>query len=236
MALQFRIWPVLCLSAGIILAGCSSPGRAVKAVVTQSEQKAMTPAAAQARLAEGNRRFTSGKDFHRDYMSQVKTTAAGQYPFAVVLACIDSRSAPEIVFDQGLGDLFVPRLAGNYATTDVIGGMEFATKVSGAKLVVVMGHTECGAIKGAIDNVQLGNLTMVMDALKPAVEDVKNISTDRTSKNKKFVIEVTEANVRRTVEKIRADSPVMRELEQSGQLKIVGAMYDISSGQVVFLN
>ena len=131
-------------------------------------------------------------------------------------------SSPEIVFDQGIGDLFVVRIAGNYAQPDIMGSLEYATKVAGAKLVVVMGHTECGAIKGACDNVQMGNLTTVIQALHPAVEDVKEFQGDRTSKNKEFVLLVTQANVRRTVAKLRADSPILRELEQSGQIKIVG--------------
>jgi carbonic anhydrase len=149
---------------------------------------------------------------------------------------MDSRSSPEIVFDQGIGDLFVVRIAGNYAQTDIIGSLEYATKVAGAKLVVVMGHTECGAIKGACDDVKLGNLTTVIQALRPAVDDVKDVQEDRTSKNKKFVLLVTEANVRRTVAKLRTDSPVLRELEQSGQIKIVGAINDVSTGGVTFFD
>lgn len=195
----------------------------------------MTPGEAQARLVEGNRRFTGGKGVRRDYGEQVKATAKGQYPFAAVLACIDSRCPPEIVFDQGIGDLFAPRVAGNYAPVDIIGSLEFATKVAGAKLVVVMGHTECGAIKGAIDDVRLGSLTVVMEAIRPAVEQVTDISSDRTSKNKEFLREVTEANVRRTVARIRLASPLMREMEQSGQIRIVGAMYDVATGGVEFL-
>jgi len=140
------------------------------------------------------------------------------------------------VFDQGIGDLFVVRVAGNYATADILGSLEYATKVAGAKLVVVMGHTECGAIKGACDDVKLGNLTTVIQALQPAVEDVKDFQGDRTSKNKQFVLLVTEANVRRTVAKIRADSPILRDLEQSDQIKIIGAIDDISTGEVTFFD
>jgi carbonic anhydrase len=229
---------MLCTLAG--LAGCarsgtaSPPAEAVSQTLDKAEQSAISPDAALARLEEGNRRFVSGESLRRDYPAQVKATSSGQYPFAVVLSCIDSRSTPEIVFDRGIGDLFVTRVAGNYAPTDVIGGIEFATKVSGAKLVVVMGHTECGAIKGACDNVELGNLTTVIQALRPAVDDVKDVEGDRTSKNKKFVLLITEANIRRTVAKLRSESPILRELEQSGQIKIVGALHDISTGQVTF--
>jgi len=148
---------------------------------------------------------------------------------------MDSRSGPEIVFDQGIGDLFVLRIAGNYATTDLLGSMEYATKVAGAKLIVVMGHTQCGAIKGACDDVKLGNLTTVMDSLRPAVEDVKGYEGARDSHNAEFVLLVTEANIRRTVAKIRSDSPILRDMEASGQIKIVGALDDISTGQVTFM-
>jgi carbonic anhydrase len=209
---------------------------AVSTTVGAAEQGAMTPDLVQTRLTEGNQRFTSGESLRRDYVAQVKATSTGQHPVAVVLSCMDSRSTPEIVFDQGIGDLFVLRVAGNYSTADILGSMEYATKVSGAKLVVVMGHTECGAIKGACDDVELGNLTTVIQALRPAVADVKDVDGDRTSKNKKFVRAVTEANIRRTVAHIRSDSPILHGMEQAGQIKIVGALDDISTGQVTFFN
>ena len=139
------------------------------------------------------------------------------------------------MFDQGIGNLFVARVAGNYATTDIIGSMEFATKVAGSKLIVVMGHTECGAVKGACDNVELGNLTAVIQAIRPAVDEVQDVPGDRTSKNKKFVYAATVNNVRRTIIKIRHDSPILSEMEQAGQIKIVGAMLDLGTGQVTFL-
>jgi carbonic anhydrase len=206
----------------------------VSATMTQSEQAAITPDEALDRLVKGNERFVSGQSFHRDYVAQRGATASGQYPFAIVLSCLDSRSNPEIVFDQGIGDIFVARVAGNYATTDIIGSMEFGAKVAGAKLIVVMGHTECGAIKGACDNVELGNLTTVIQALRPAVDEVQGYTDDRSSANKKFVYAVTLANVRRTVAHIRAQSPILHDMETSGQIKIVGAMQDIASGVVTF--
>jgi carbonic anhydrase len=230
-------------AAGFIslgLVGCADNGSQalapVSATMGAAEQTTMTPDEALSRLSDGNRRFAQGESLRRDLPEQVKATATGQHPFAVVLSCMDSRSGPEIVFDQGIGDLFVLRVAGNYATADMLGSMEYATKVSGSKLVVVLGHTECGAIKGACDNVQLGNLTTVIEALQPAVEDVKDVSGDRSSKNKKFVQAVTEANVRRTVAHIRKDSSILHDMEQTGQIKIVGALYDISTGQVTFYN
>jgi carbonic anhydrase len=224
-----------------ILWGCTTttiprPAAPVSATMDKAQQTAMTPDEALKRLQEGNRRFVSGITLRRDYPAQVKATSTGQYPFAAVLACIDSRSSPEIVFDQGIGDLFVARVAGNYAPKDVLGSLEFACKVAGAKLIVVMGHTECGAIKGACDDVQLGNLTAVIQALRPAVEDVTGFSEDRTSKNKRFVQAVAEANVRRTVVHIRMQSPILREMERDGQIKIVGAMHDVGTGQVKFYN
>jgi carbonic anhydrase len=218
------------------LSGCASNSASPpdSTTIDKAQQTAMTPDEALARLKAGNERFVAGNSTQRDYISQQHATASGQYPYAIVLSCVDSRSVPEIIFDQGIGDIFVTRVAGNYAPIDMIGSMEFATKVAGAKLIVVMGHTECGAIKGACDNIELGNLTTVIQSLRPAVEDVKDVQGDRNSKNKDFVYAVTVANIRHTVAHIRSSSPILRELEQSGQIKIVGAMHDISTGKVTF--
>jgi carbonic anhydrase len=219
--------------------GCTSPtlsglNSGDTVTMSQEKQSAITPDDALVRLKTGNLRFVKGESLRRDYPAQVKATAGGQYPFAIVLSCLDSRSSPEIVFDQGIGDIFVARVAGNYATTDIIGSMEFGANVAGAKLIVVMGHSECGAIKGACDDVRLGNLTTVIQSLHPAVEDVKD-QGDRSSKNKAFVQMVAEANVRRTVAKIRADSSILRDMERAGKIKIVGAMNDLSTGEVKFI-
>ena len=228
-------------AAGIVfVGGCKSaaPGSSPTASTTtfdKAAQSAMTPDQALARLAEGNRRFVAGTSLHRDYPAQVKATSAGQFPFAVVISCIDSRSGPELVFDQGIGDIFVARVAGNYCPVDLLGSTEYATKKAGAKLVVVLGHTDCGAVKGACDKVELGNLTTVMHAIQPAVDSVTDEQADRSSHNKKFVRAVTEANVRRTIAGIRANSPILHHLEETGDVKIVGAMLDISSGTVTFL-
>ncbi|MCA9286651.1 MAG: hypothetical protein KDA22_15615 [Phycisphaerales bacterium] len=217
----------------VVLGGCAAPS---SITMTKEAQQAMTPDQALERLREGNDRFAKGASTHRDYPAQVRATANGQYPYAVVLSCIDSRCPPEILFDEGLGDIFVPRVAGNYAPVDLVGSMEFATRLAGAKLVVVLGHTECGAIKGACDGAEMGNLTTVIAALQPAVSEVQGVEGPRTSSNPEFVQAVTERNVRRTVETIRTDSPILREMEQSGQLEIVGAIYDVRTGRVQFLN
>jgi carbonic anhydrase len=222
------------LIAGL-MPGCAS-SRSISATMTAQQQQAMTPDQALARLEEGNRRFVAGTSLRRDFPAQRDATASGQHPFAVVLSCIDSRSAPEIVFDQGIGDVFAPRIAGNYANADILGSMEFATKVAGARVVVVMGHTECGAVKGACDNVELGNLTTVIRAIRPAVDATTNAGGARTSENHAFVLAVTEANVRRTVNRIRTESDILRDLEKSGRLRVVGAMHDLETGRVTFLN
>ena len=165
----------------------------------------------------------------------MKATADGQYPFAVVLGCIDSRVPPEVIFDQGIGDIFSPRIAGNFANTDIIGSIEFATQLAGAKLIVVLGHTECGAVKGACDGAVMGNLTATLSNLAPAVYAVKDAGPDRTSKNAKFVQMVADANVKLTVEALSQRSSVLSQRVAKGELKIVGAMQSVATGKVQFL-
>ena len=194
----------------------------------------MTPQQALAELKAGNARFVAGHPLHRDQQADVKATASGQYPFAVVLSCIDSRQPIEIVLDQGIGDIFSARVAGNVLNDDVLGSMEFACKVSGAKLIAVIGHSNCGAIKGAIDDVQLGNLTGLLAKIKPAIDAVPADVQPRTSKNYKFVDEVSEANVRLVMQQIRERSPILREMLDNGQIGLVGGMYDLSTGEVHF--
>jgi carbonic anhydrase len=203
--------------------------------MTHAVQEEMTPDEALARLTAGNERFAAGANVHHDYRHEAEASLEHQYPFAAVISCMDSRSAPEIVFDQGIGDIFVARVAGNYAPVDIAGSMEYATKVAGAKLIVIMGHTSCGAVKGACDNVQLGNLTTVIQAIRPAVDEVQNIPGERNSKNKEFVDAVVRANVRRTVVHLREESPILSEMERSGQIKIVGAVHDLATGKVTIL-
>ena len=202
---------------------------------TKATQAQITPARALQMLKEGNARFAAGHSLTRDYMSQVRKTALGQYPFASVVGCIDSRVAPEQVFDQGIGDIFSARIAGNFIDDDILGSLEFASKLAGARLIVVLGHTECGAIKGACDNVQLGNLTQMLAKLRPAVDAVPDGGGPRTSKNPQFVQEVADMNVKLGVRFIREHSPVLREMEDSGEIAIVGAMYNVATGRVEFV-
>ncbi len=196
----------------------------------------MTPAQAVARLKEGNARFVAGRSVHRDLVAEAHATAQGQFPFAVVLSCIDSRTPPELIFDQGLGDIFVPRVAGNYAPVPILGSMEFATRISGAKVILVLGHSNCGAIKGACDDVTMGNLTAVIQGLRPSVMATPGFDGRRTSKDAAFVQAVAEQNVRTTIDRIRADSEIIRTLEAQDGVDLVGAMYDLETGTVVFLN
>jgi carbonic anhydrase len=223
---------MLCLASTV----CSGTAqeRPDLAAVRQA-QVAATPAEVLEWLQHGNERFASGKFQPRDMLHDQRITAAGQYPRAVILSCIDSRAPAEFIFDAGIGDLFNARIAGNIADPDLVGSMEFACKVSGAKLVLVMGHTSCGAIKGACDRVQLGNLTGLLDKIQPAVEAVRDGSGERNSKNKEFVEAVAEANVRLTVQRIRELSPILRSMESEGQIKVVGSIYNLETGRVRFL-
>ena len=231
--------PLLSLAVLALVAVLGGPAPAALAreqVATQSRQSQAetTPQAALDLLKAGNERFADGRSLQRDYLAQVRITATGQFPFATVLACIDSRSAPELVFDQGIGDLFSPRIAGNFVNDDILGSMEFAAKLAGSKLIVVLGHTQCGAIKGACDDAALGNLTQMLAKLKPAVDGVTDDGTARNSKNPAFVQRVTDLNVQLTVDEIRRRSPVLAEMEQRGEIRIVGAMLDIATGIVTF--
>ena len=194
----------------------------------------MTPQQALAELREGNARFVAGKPLVRDFPGQVKAASSGQYPFAVVLSCIDSRQPIEIVLDQGIGDIFSARVAGNVLNDDILGSMEFACKVAGAKLIVVVGHSNCGAVKGAIDDVQLGNLTGLLSKIKPAIDAVPQDVQPRTSKNHTYVDQVSEEHVKQVMKEIRERSPVLREMLDQGQIGLVGGMYDLSTGKVEF--
>ncbi|HUA66966.1 MAG TPA: carbonic anhydrase family protein [Candidatus Saccharimonadales bacterium] len=203
---------------------------------TKAEQAAMTPQQALGALEAGNARFVAGHPLHRNMPADVKATASAQYPFAVVLSCIDSRQPIEIVLDQGIGDIFSARVAGNVLNDDVLGSMEFACKVSGAKLIAVIGHTNCGAIKGAIDDVQLGNLTGLLAKIKPAMEEVPADVGPRTSKNSEYVDEVAKENVLLVIQQIRERSPILREMIDKGEIGLVGGMYDLSTGKVQFFD
>jgi carbonic anhydrase len=202
--------------------------------LTQESQAAITPAKALERLKQGNERFVSGKMTKRDLLAQVKQTSKGQFPFAAIVSCLDSRIPPEMVFDQGIGDIFVGAVAGNFVNDDILGSLEFATKLAGAKLIVVMGHTDCGAVQGACDQAQLGLLTATLANINPAVNAVRGDYTPRTSKNDKFVQAVTKMNVDLTMQKLRDRSVLLREMIDKGQIGLVGAMYDVSTGKVTF--
>jgi carbonic anhydrase len=199
-------------------------------------QANITPAKALEMLKEGNKRFMSGEMMNRDLMGMVSETATGQYPYAVVLGCIDSRVPPELVFDQGIGDIFTPRIAGNFVNTDILGSMEFATKVAGSKLIVVLGHSSCGAVKGACDHVELGNLTTTLANISPAIYAVDEVIGERNSSNSEFVEKVAHMNVKMTVDNILERSPIMKELVDSGELMVVGAMHDVKTGKVTFMD
>lgn len=204
---------------------------------TKETQAAITPNAAIDLLKEGNQRFVARKMANRDLLDQVNDTASGQYPFATVLSCIDSRVSAELIFDQGVGDIFSARVAGNIVNEDLLGSIEFACKLAGTKVLVILGHTACGAVKGACDDAKLGNLSILLDKIKPAVKAITEPSDAslRNSKNIDFVNEVAVKNVHMTIENTRNMSPVLKEMEANGEIKIVGAMYDIGSGKVSFL-
>lgn len=204
------------------------------AVFDRARQGAITPDDALARLQDGNARFVAGKTVNCDLMAQVRATASGQAPFAAIVGCIDSRVPPELVFDQRIGDIFSARIAGNFVNTDIIGSLEFATMLAGAKLIVVLGHAECGAIKGAIDNAELGNLTATLSNIRPAVEQTVGIPGVQSSKNPQLVQAVADANAKLAAAMLLERSAVLNELVKAGSLKIVSAMHDVSNGKVAF--
>ena len=203
---------------------------------TKETQDQMTPQLAKSALVEGNARFVQGQQAGRDLMKQVDQTSTGQYPFATVLSCIDSRVSSELIFDQGIGDIFSVRVAGNFVNEDILGSMEFACKLAGTKLVVVLGHTACGAVKGACDHARLGNLTTLINKIEPAVEAVTEPQDEslRNSSNIDFVNEVAKKNVHMTIDNIRKSSQVLKDMEDAGDIEIVGGMYDIKTGEVTF--
>ena len=203
---------------------------------TQETQATITPAKALTFLKEGNERFRANLRVSRNLLQQINETREGQFPFATILSCIDSRTGAELIFDQGLGDIFSIRLAGNVVNEDVLGSMEFSCRVAGARLVVVLGHSQCGAIKGACDGVQLGNLSSLLNKIQPAVYRERTETRDRTSKNTEFVERVAEIHVRRSVASIIEQSVVLREMIEKGQIALVGAMYSVETGEVTFLD
>jgi carbonic anhydrase len=203
---------------------------------TRETQATMTPQKSLQYLKEGNLRFQNNLKANRNLLEQVNDTSDGQFPFATILSCIDSRVSAELVFDQGLGDIFSVRIAGNFVNEDILGSMEFASKLAGTKLIVVLGHTACGAVKGACDDAKMGNLTKLVEKIKPAVNAVaepKDASL-RNSKNSEFVDNVAKVNVQLTIDRIHSESPILSEMEKNGEIMIIGAMYDINNGEVTF--
>lgn len=251
MQQPYRLFPRLALSAGLaallITSGCQTnrvPNRdelsEVQRVMllprdrSREAQQAMTPAQALEKLKAGNERFVSGTSQPHDRLDEVRSTASGQFPFAAVVSCLDSRQPTEIVFDQSIGDVFSARIAGNVINDDILGSLEFACAVAGAKLIVVVGHTRCGAIKGACDGVELGHLTGLLNRIQPAVHRVPAYVQPRTSKNAEFVEKVAAANVQVALIQIREKSPILRELLDQGRIGLVGGMYNLDTGRVDF--
>jgi carbonic anhydrase len=204
-------------------------------VLTAEEQRALTPDTVIKRLKEGNMRYVKNDLTARDHSVMVRNALKGQYPKAVVISCLDSRVPVADIFDKGIGDLFVGRVAGNFVNEDLLGSIEYGCKVSGAKLVLVLGHESCGAIKAAIDDVKMGNITAMLAKIKPAVKRSQNFVGDKTSKNEQFVEYVAKNNVLQTIETIRKKSPILREMEAKGEIKMVGGYYELRNGSVLFL-
>jgi carbonic anhydrase len=222
------------LSNSQTLFKASSNSSIAENVMTKESQKAITPQEALQKLKDGNQRFVEGKTEQRNLNKELEITTQGQFPYAIVLSCVDSRTSSELIFDEGFGDIFSTRIAGNFVNTDILGSMEFACKVAGSKLVLVVGHSKCGAISGACDNVELGNLTHIIDHLKPAVNNIQNIKGERNSHNSEFVNAVAKENVKLTINEIREKSSILAEMEMNGEIMIVGAMLDLETGKVEF--
>jgi carbonic anhydrase len=204
--------------------------------LTKEMQTAISPSMALELLKDGNKRFVNNLKVNRNLLQQANDTSDGQHPFAVILSCIDSRTSAELIFDQGLGDIFSVRIAGNIINEDILGSMEFGCKVAGSKIIVVLGHTKCGAIKGACDHVEMGNLTALLSKIRPAVDDELTTSENRNSSNNEFVEKVSVINVKRTVQSILQRSPILKEMIEKGEIGIVGGTHDITTGQVAFFD
>lgn len=202
--------------------------------LTKEMQAAITPAMALDLLQEGNKRFVNNLKVNRNLLQQANETSDGQHPFAVILSCIDSRTSAELIFDQGLGDIFSVRIAGNIINEDILGSMEFGCKVAGAKIIVVLGHTKCGAVRGACDHVEMGNLTVLLNKIRPAVDEETITTVNRNSGNADFVENVATINVKRTVHSIMERSTILKEMIENGAIGIVGGTHDISTGKVKF--
>ena len=204
--------------------------------LTRELQSAITPHDALKLLKAGNKRFVDNLKVNRNLLQQVNETCDSQHPFAVILSCIDSRTSAELIFDQGLGDIFSVRIAGNIINEDILGSMEFGCRVEGAKIVVVLGHTRCGAVRGACDHVEMGNITSLLSKIRPAVYDEQSVSENRNSSNPDFVEKVSAINVMRSVRAIQERSPILKSMVETGQIGLVGGIHDISTGKVSFFH
>jgi carbonic anhydrase len=202
--------------------------------LTKEIQDAITPSMALQILQDGNKRFVSNLKTNRNLLQQVNETSDGQHPFAVVLSCIDSRTSAELIFDQGLGDIFSVRIAGNIVNEDILGSMEFACKLAGSKIIVVLGHSKCGAVKGACDHAEMGNLTALLAKIKPSVDDEVETKDNRTSKNSDFVENVAAINVKRSIKAIMEKSAILEQMIKNREIGIIGGMHDLSTGKVSF--
>lgn len=212
------------------------PDKIVKTVISAEERDRLTPDQILQDFLEGNKRFRNNNLTHRDHSEQIRKSAFGQYPKAVVISCLDSRVPVEDVFDQGIGDVFVGRIAGNFVNDDLLGSLELACKVAGAKLIIVMGHQHCGAIIGAIDGVKLGNLTTTLSNIKPAIKMSQDYDGEMTSGNEEFVRLVSVNNVRHAITTIRTKSPILKEMEDNGEIKIVGLFYTLTKGELILID
>ncbi len=244
-SMMIRMVYAIVLVLSLFLVACQNTGQSqqqtskgndmVKDVMTVESQSKLTPDQVIEDFKAGNQRFLQNDLLQRDFSSQVAKTVAGQHPKAAVLSCVDSRVPVEYVLDQGVGDIFVARVAGNFVNEDILGSAEFACKVSGSKVFLVLGHESCGAVKAAIDDVKLGNITPMLTKIKPAVEMSEDFNGEKTTGNKAFVNYVSENNVKNTIDMIRSKSPILKEMEEKGEIKIVGAMYSLENGVVRFL-
>ncbi len=202
--------------------------------LTKEAQDAITPEIAFNLLVEGNKRFINNLKANRNLLQQANETSDGQHPFAIILSCIDSRTSAELIFDQGLGDIFSVRIAGNIINEDILGSMEFACKVAGSKIVIVLGHSQCGAVKGACDHIEMGNLTALLSKIRPAVEDETTVLENRNSTNPEFVEKVTLINVNRVMKSIIERSPILKEMNEKNEIQIIGGVHDLFTGKVTF--
>lgn len=240
--LKFKSTNILTvLALSLLTVACTNPQNnsavePLKEVLTKEKQDVLTPEAVIEALKAGNERFVNNELTPRDWQAQVAATAAGQFPEAVIISCLDSRVPVEQVFDKGVGDIFVGRIAGNNVNTDMLGSIEFGTAVAGSKVVIVMGHESCGAVKSAIDDVQVGNITALLSNIKPAIEMSNDFDGEQSNANGDYITHVVENNVRFTIEEMRKKSPMIAELERNGDILIAGAFYDLDTGKVTFID